>query len=448
MSAVDNVHLGPYAEALKVMQEGTPVELLHKEDNFFKMITAKFGQGEITGKKIVMPLKESLGHYAVQSMEYNGAFPDRQRVVYDDLEAYGSYLGVTVEIDNVEAALSKGMGGFIDIASDEVESKNTALAQQMSRMVFGDGTGTLGISKTAYNTDAAASFDIVIGTAATDIGSVFHFEISDVVKFYPAASNTARTIGVGDTTLAKVIDVVPETNIVTFQPVDANLAAVNTLTAAIVSGDRILRSGVTSNYSWDTDNVSRDRASTELIGLDGIVSSNDGYLYGIDKAAVPFFKGIEKDCEGELLHVKHIISLAKSLSIRGAKPKILICSFDSYERLADLGMNMRSVITDASLDQTLGIETIRLAVPTGGTIPIVTSRYCPTNRIYVLDTDYFELRGNAPKFVSPDGQTLRLKPSSNGGFENKLVAYLHGMMSLICTKPSVQGKVVNFVNAE
>lgn len=444
--AVSNIYSNSdYTDALKILQEGKIVEWLHNEESFFKLITSKFSKAPLKGKKIIMPTKDILGHAAVKPIAYNGNFGTRQKVGYDNIEIEPKYITAHLEIERTENELAKAEGGFLDLWNDEMNSKNQAMSEQLSRTIFGRGDGVIGVVSSVV--DNGSTGTITLRQNASDQGCAYWFEYGDILKILDASNSYAQLTDLDGGTDQRCIvtDVDYENNTVTVQPCDSSYTvgawAPGT---ALAAGDLLVRDGVTYTASYTV----LDTASEEMVGLEGIIDDDTTQtLWGIDRSAVPLFKGNKRDLAGELLTVSHLMDMAKRLRARKAKPKILIVSFDTQLRLAEIGLAMRS-ISEPKIDPVLGVEMPRLVVPHGGTIPIYASRYCPNNKAYFLDTDYFQIRGREPEFVDDDGRIIRLQTSSSGGYVNSITAELWGYLAVTCNAPIKQGKLVNFVNVE
>jgi len=453
--AISQITSSTYADALKILQQGKITEMLHEEESFFKLITSKFEKGNIAGKKLVLPLKNILGHAAIQSIAYNGSFVARQKVLYDNIEAGYKFLTGHIEMDAVEMEMANSKeGGFIDLMDDELKSKNKAMAQQLSRQIFGDGSGVLAVVSGASTTVNTSYGRIPLRSNASDQGSAYWFEIGDILKILDATGGGSAYEQHDDlaasTGYCKVVDVDYEGN--TIDVIGITTATVATTqteiawspSTALAAGDLLVRSGTT----YTASSTIQDTASEEMVGFDGIIDATAAQtLWGISKTSVPQFKAQTRDLNGELLQVSHLMEQAKRVQARGGKINLALCSFDTQLRLAEIGLAMRS-ISEPKMDVTLGIETPRLVVPHGGAIPIVASRYCPSNKFYMLDTKDWEFRGYEPKLVDLDGKTLRMQTSADGGYKNSVTSELFGAMVVLCKSPFKNGKVYNFINSE
>lgn len=440
--AINNVATySDYKEVLKVLQEGAIIELLHNEESFFKMITAKFSKADIEGKQIVLAAKDILGHPAANFMAYNGSFASRVAANYQNITVEPKYVTAHLEMDRMEMELAKSdKSRFVDLWTDELDSKNKVMAQQLSRVIFGDGTGVIGTYASAVVTTSTTPdcMWVTLSTASSAQGSIYWFEIGDYIKFVDPSSGTARVIDSGSATKAKITDIDLDNNKFLCELLSGDIILSN-----LVAGDLILRYATTYTASATV----ADTASEEMVGFDGLISSATTTLFGINRTTVPMFKGQVTDCGGEPLGINYLHALAKKVGLQGGKPKMILSSFDSYIRLAELGQSLRHVITEPTLDVTLGIETVRYASPTGGTIPIINSRYCPTAKMYMIDPTTFEFRGQEPEFVEVNGEITRLVSASGGGYSNKISAELLGIMALICKNPSKNGKLTGFSNS-
>lgn len=439
--AINNVNLSSdYKEVLKVLQEGAIEELLHSEESFFKMITSKFNRKDIEGKQIILAAKDILGHPAANFIAYNGSFASRVQAEYQNIKVEPKYVTAHVEMDRMEMELAKtDKSRFVDLWADELESKNRVMAQQLSRVAFGDGSGVIGTYASAA-VDTSATPDnmwVTLSTASTAQGSIYWFEMGDYVKFVDPATGTARVIDSSTETKAKVTDIDLDNNKFKCELLSGDIVSSN-----LVANDVIMRYATTYTASATV----ADTASEEMVGFDGLIDDATTTLFNINRSTVPMFKGQVLDNSGDPITINNLHTIAKKVGLQGGKPKMILSSFDSYIRFAELGQSLRHVIQPPTLDVTLGIEAVRYASPTGGTIPIVNSRYCPTQRIYMIDPTTFEFRGQEPEFVEVEGQMIRLVSSSSGGYENKVSAELLGIMALICKNPSKNGKIENFSN--
>ena len=270
------------------------------------------------------------------------------------LELKNLYGAIEVDGQLFEQA-ADDYNAFINVVDNEIKGLKRDLAKDLNRQIYGDGSGTLGVVKTATTVDnVEQSFD-----------SVHWIEPDMIVALLDGTDLTDGTPTVKQASLT-VIAVDEDTNVVTFA--SAFKAAV---------GDIIVRSsnGATS-------------FNKELTGLASIVSAT-GILHDIDPEDVPVWASTEVSkanpstgVPGTLTELD-LINLVQKVDKKGGDVDVFLASPGVYNAYWNLLQGFRQFSNGASLtggQRSFTFEAL------GKPIKFVSDYAAPKGTLYALSS--------------------------------------------------------------
>ena len=203
---------------------------------------------------------------------------------------------------------------FINVVDNEIKGLRRDLAVDMNRQIYGDGSGTIAVVKTANAGDTTVAFDSVHWV---DYGMIV--DVLDASNSFAQLHNEVEVVGI-DTA----------TGVVTF----------NTAITCD-AGDIIVRASNTTN--------SRNK---ELTGLAKIVSAS-GVLHEIDPATTPVWKATEVTLgtvgnPGTLTELD-LISLVQKVDKQGGDVDVFLASPGVYNAYWNLLQSFRQFSGNATL---------------------------------------------------------------------------------------------------
>ncbi len=285
----------------------------------------------------------------------------------------------TIEIsDKAIRASSTSEGAFVNLLDEEMEGLVKSASYNLSRMLFGNGTGYLGKVVSAS------------GTTVT-LDSARNFTDGMIVDLY-------SDLGAKQESGLCVKSVDKEKNTIT---IDKSIAS-----------------------SEDYEFYAAGSKNAELTGLGSIFTTTA--LYGVSRTEnswlKPYMKTVETLTENEIQ-----LAIDKVEEKSGGKVNFIICSWGVRRALVELLSQYRHV-------DTLELEGGYKAISFNG-IPVVTDRFCPEGTMYLLNTDDFVLHQlcDWEWLEDEDGKILRQIPGKPV-FTATLVKYA----DLMCYRPCGQ----------
>ncbi len=311
----------------------------------------------------------------------DGNLPDTSANNYYEISVPLKNLYGTIEIsDKAIRAASGQSDGFINLLNAEMEGLVVSAKDYFERMLFSDGNGTMGAAITKNsNTEYKVS-------------NVRRFKQGQRVDFYGGGTYLSRN------------------NLVT---------GVNYATS-VISLESEITSTALGNF------IMSGSRGKELIGLDGIF--DQGELYGYDTEDTPYFKPTTFDA-ADTLSLEEIEGLIDNIEeLHGKKPNMLLCSFKTRREIAALMQENNYTVNTTVLNGGYTAITIN-------GVPLVPARYCPEDRLYILNTDDFMLVQlcDWEWMEDEDGKILKQVPGK-ASFSATLVKYAE----LVCKKPCAQ----------
>ena len=301
----------------------------------------------------------------------------------------------TIEIsDKAIRASANSEGAFVNLLNDEMQSLIKSASFNFGRMLYGDGSGTIGEVLEVYGNSVKLS---------SVKGLVEGMKISfcdGAGEFYADASN--RTVSAIDR----------KTKIVTFDGGEVNEAMLPIGSVAYL----------------------QDSYGNEITGLGAIFSSEA--LYGVDRnhSVMKPYKVTSVGAIDENVIQKALDTIEE---YSGGKVNFIVCSWGVRRALAEYYKQYKTMLPS------MEIEGGFTAMSFNG-IPIVADRFCPDGTMYLLNTDDFKIHQlcDWQWLEGEDGKILK-QIAGKPVYTATLVKYAE----LICERPNGQGMLSGITEA-
>lgn len=316
------------------------------------------------------------------------------------------YAVTEVQREAIKASASDE-GAFVEALKWNVQKTVEAFNRNASRILFGDGTGSLGTT-TAANATGTASAPIVIISAATWVEG--HWEENDYVNI------------VGLTSVWSITSVAPSTRTITL----ARISGSDDLTGIATAKNIVMQ----NSYNNDPQ------------GLKSVCDATSGTLYGVTVGRrwqatqiAAGGSGISADLLNEL-----IIKIQYAC---GKTPKKIVTSYIQYRKILNFLEDQKVYMVDPRASELKGkvsfkgIEYISNAGPIG----IFADKMCDDDRLYAVNDDFITAH-HRPDFgwFDDDGTVfLRLQSEDaygaryGGYYENYIIPTFQGVITGLAT---------------
>lgn len=331
--------------------------------------------------------------------------------------AYG-----TAEYDREAIVASRSsQGAFAKATVAETEAVVEGfMLHNLERVLFGDGTGSLGQIDDASITGA--------GTAASPWA--FDLDVAPASNAYPKgnAKYLPQDAKIDLYTTAGVYGM-------TIQIVSATTSA-----AGVVSVTAITDQTGAAVTPVDNDVLYwHGNKDIEMVGLKSIAPISAGTLYGISQTDNSKYRGLLKSISGSLQY-DDVNDAIEELGEENEYPNLGICSHKAYSLLKNLSEDHKRYETSVkSSDAKIGFRGIE-AVSGDGVFPIVPSQMCPKDEIWLVNTKHLQLvlRENYGWFDN-GGEILYQDPN-----KDVYSARYGGYSELFCDAPNTVMRIYGF----
>lgn len=413
------------------------------------------------GREIRFLFQNDLGPSAVQyrNPNFSADFPDAQQASSTEHTAVTKELNATIQIQQ-NTIERYNMGKELSYADPfvvEMNSKMTAIKRQMSKDLYGDGTGVLGTLAANSATVESGNVRLQLDTTNAARGHVGFFEPAEILVLREA-DGTATAF---DTNLAtepvywKVVSRRRSDDTVVLQGLDSSFAAVTvaSITTQPGAGEVLYKYGQPTGGSsaLDLTSISDYGTATEVIpGLESLTADDGRTTHGITMSGTT--GGTRHDASDVQIDVSHLESVMNDVKINvGAGQyawKMAMMAPETYSTFIE------SRETDRRFNT---VEDVKRGAPKfvyihrEDSIEFHGSEYCPKKRMYIMPEakagqgSVIEYHGTDFTPVKDlEGRSSFLKPSANGGFERRHISYLQGYGTLIAKHPAACAVIENF----
>jgi hypothetical protein len=345
----------------------------------------------------------------------SGSLPVANYAAIQDavISAAKMYAVGQVDRESVKAA-STNEGAFIELTKFSTQKAVESWMRNMSRTLFNDGTGKLGVSTAAAAGGSAAAPTIVISSASWKEAN---WEEKDYIMI-DSATNAYSTSNIWE--------------------VSAVDPATRTITLARISGSVDLTADtgaktVYMQYSKDND----------PLGLKGVLDATSGSLYSVTVGR-RWQAGSQIAAGGAGITPDILNQAMMEIQRKSGKvPNLIITSFTQFRKLLNILEDQKQYILDPRASDLIGkisfkgIEFLSAAGPIG----IFPERFCEDDRVYLINDNFMTIYHRPDFGFFDDDGTVFLRDAGSDSYSFRYGGYLqsyivpsfHGVISGLAT---------------
>jgi len=337
-----------------------------------------------------------------------------------------NYAVVSIDRETMKAAKSDE-GSFVRMTAFPVkiatESFNRNVERQMTRGAA-DGNGAL-VTGNASNSNCSG-----VGSA----GDPYLIELDNASTYFPAE---IACLEEGD--LVQInSEVTAALEVVSITESVANGYATSTigLTGTSARLDVIGDTGTPAPFGASDKIYMQGSKDNELIGVQGAISATTGSLYGVTVGRR--WKAYQKDASSAALSTDLMNDVVVNVKRQsGASPKLILCHHHQYIKLLNLLEDHKRYNVPSRKGE-FSFSALSF-MSADGEIPVLTSRFIDSDKMYFLNDDHLELhlRPGGFEWFDEDG-TVFLREASDsyearyGGYGQSFInphfqGYLYGL---------------------
>ena len=368
-----------------------------------------------TGKRLSIAIPQSFSG-GVGS----GSLPTANTAIYGDaqIEAKKMYAVVEIDRETIKASLSDE-GAFVRATKEVVQKGVESFMRNLSRALFNDGTGMLGVVASGSRQGAGGALSTGAALEISDFKEA-NFEERDLVDL----------IEKNDTTGAlKVLKAGLEIETVDVDNKSITLVSVPSDTPS--AGHTI--EGFAMQGSLNNDPS----------GLKGVLDATSGQQYGIDvkrrwKSTKEVMDGSTDISTDKLNEV--MLKIKKSC---GKSPNLIVCSYKQYEKILNIiDSNVQfNVETRAGLKGKNGVALSFSGIQfmsIDGPVGIFPERFVEDDRIYLLNDAHIHIHHRPDFGWFDDDGTVFLRKAASDAYEARYGGYLEAYIN-----PCFHGVITN-----
>ena len=344
----------------------------------------------------------------------SGSLPIANYAAIQDavIEAKKMYSVGQVDRESIKAA-STNEGSFIELTKFSTQKAVESWMRNMSRTLFNDGTGKLGVSTAAAAGGSAAAPTIVISSTTWKEAN---FEEKDFVMI-DSATNAYSTSNIWEIT---AVD--PSTRTITLARISGSVDLTADSSAKTVY----------MQYSKDNDPS----------GLKGVLDATSGTQYGVTVGRR--WQASSQIAAGGAGITPDLLNQAMMEIQRkcGKVPNLIITSFTQFRKLLNILEDQKQYVLDPRAADLVGkisfkgIEFMSAAGPIG----IFPERFCEDDRVYLLNDNFINIHHRPDFGFFDDDGVVFLRDATDsysfryGGYlQTYIVPPMHGVISGLAT---------------
>lgn len=338
----------------------------------------------------------------------SGSLPTANAATYGDAQitAKKVYSVVEIEREAIKASMNNE-GAFVQGTKHVVQKGVESWMRNMSRIMFNDGTGTLGTT-TAANATGTATAPVIVITAAT--WKEANWEEKDYINFN------------SDSSVFEVVSVAPATR---------------TITLSRISGSLDLTGTGGSDVAYMQNSKDADPE-----GLKGVLDATSSTKYGISIGR-RWQAGAQIAAGSSGLIIDTINQGMLEVQRKSGKvPNMIVMSFTQYQRFLNLLEDQKYYMAQPRQEVKgfpgfRGIEYMSSAGP----VPVFPERFVEDDRVYLLNDNYITIFHRPDFGWFEDDGTVFLRKASDDAYEARYGGYLqtyivpnfHGVITGLAT---------------
>jgi len=365
----------------------------------------------------------------------SGSLPVSNAGIYEGAVILSKKVYATCEVDRESIkASANNAGAFVQATQETVRKTVESYMRNCSRILFGDGSGVLGIgsataTNVAGNGSVATPYLVYFDGTGQDFASV-NFEEKDFNQLVDSYAAGAPPTGAYENA----------NNYLEVVEVDETLKRVSYV------GTSAILSGLSGSGPFPADNAMVMQGSwlTDPIGLSGI---KDATLIG--GAASLYNIGVQRRWETEI----HDASGAGVTTDRmnavmldiekkfGKVPNMIMCHYNQFRKILALLEDQKVYnLPNRNIKGNMSFQGVEF-MSTRGPIGIFVDRFCPEDSIWFLNDNFIECHHRPDFGWFDDDGTVFLRDSSSdsygarygGYYENFITPTAHGLLYNLAT---------------
>jgi hypothetical protein len=338
------------------------------------------------------------------------------------------YSRVFVDREGLKAA-SSSKGAFQTYLAFPVKKTVEDYMRNMSRILFGDGTGVLGRGDGATNVTGAGTsvspYIVTFRASDWNIANIEEKSIVQVVTGLNAGNNLGGAAEGGDAI----------TNLLTISAVNKATRQISLVGTSPVLAARVAAPGALQTTSGL---VPQRSYNAEAQGLKGVLMATSGTLYGLTVQRRWQATQVDAGASGIVVDMMNDVMLQVEQSF-GEAPNMIICNYNQYRKiLAQLEDMKRYPLPNKNAKGHLGFSGVEY-MGTAGSVGIFVDRFCPEDKIFFLNDKHihrYHRPGGAEWFQ--DDKTVFLRTVDEDVLEARYGAYMENFIT-----PSAHGVLYN-----
>lgn len=329
------------------------------------------------------------------------------------IEAKKMYAVGSIDREAIKAA-SVSEGAFIELTKFSTQKAVESWMRNMSRTLFNDGTGSLGVTTAAAAGGSAAAPTVVISSATWKEAN---FEERDYIML-DSVTNPYSTSAIWEITA-----VAPSTRTLTLSRISGTVD----LTAD--TGAKTLY----MQYSKDNDPA----------GLKGVLDATSGTQYSITVGrrwqASAQIAASSAGITADILN-QGMMEVQRKC---GKVPNLIITSFTQYRKLLNILEDQKQYLLDPRAQDLVGKISFRGLefMSAAGPVGIFPERFCEDDRVYLLNDNYLTIHHRPDFGFFDDDGTVLLRDASSDSYSFRFGGYLqtyvvppfHGVITGLAT---------------
>ena len=344
----------------------------------------------------------------------SGSLPTPNYAAVQDAQitAKKMYSVIQVDRESIKAA-SNNEGAFVELTKFSVQKGVESWMRNMSRALFNDGSGALGVSTAAVATGSAAAPVVTISAASWKEAN---FEEKDYINI----DSVANPYAVGN--VWEIVSVAPATRQVTLSRISGSVD----LTADAGAKTLIMQNSLSNDPS----------------GLKGVLDASSGSLYGVSVGRRWQASQLAAGGAGltpDLMN-QQMLEIQRKC---GKVPNLIITSFTQYRKLLNVLEDQKQYIIEPRSPELQGKVSFRGVefMSSAGPVGVFPERFCEDDRMYMLNDNFIELKHRPDFGWFDDDGSVFLRTASQDAYEARYGGYLeayivpsfHGVITGLAT---------------
>jgi len=344
----------------------------------------------------------------------SGSLPTPNYAAIQDAQITAKKMYSVIQIDreSIKAA-SNNEGAFVELTKFSVQKGVESWMRNMSRALFNDGSGSLGVSTAAVATGSAASPVVTISAASWKEAN---FEEKDYIMI----DSVANPYSVSN--VWEIVSVAPASRQVTLSRISGSVD----LTADAGAKTLIMQNSQNNDPS----------------GLKGVLDATSGSLYGVSVARR--WQATQLAAGGAGLTTDLMNQQMLEIQRKcGKVPNLIMTSFTQYRKLLNVLEDQKQYIVEPRSPELQGKVSFKGVefMSSAGPVGVFPERFIEDDRMYFLNDNFIEIKHRPDFGWFDDDGSVFLRTASQDAYEARYGGYLeayivpsfHGVISGLAT---------------